>query len=117
LEELGSRLHAGVNNAVAPLEHFEFVSIDNRPHLKYARGQIMKASCIDCHNSHKGSPKADWREGDLAGVLTLAQPLDRNIARTRNGFRGASLLMLATAGASIACGLLFAYRTRHAAPE
>jgi hypothetical protein len=100
----------------APLEHYEFVSINDRPHLMYARGQVMKASCIDCHNTHKDSPKTDWKEGDLAGVLTLSRPLDRDVARTRTGFRGASLLILATSGVSIACGLLFAYRTRSAAP-
>ena len=69
-----------------PLEHYEFVSIGNRPYLKYARGQVMKASCINCHNTHKDTPKTDWREGDLAGVLTLTRPLDRDVARTRPAF-------------------------------
>jgi serine/threonine protein kinase len=94
------------------LEHYEFVSVGRQPHLKYARAQLMKASCIHCHNTHADSPKTDWKEGDLAGVMTLSRPLDRDVARTRSGFRGASLLMLTTAGAATACGLIFAYRTR-----
>jgi hypothetical protein len=112
LLELDAILHDGRRPDRAPLEHFEFVSIGNRPHLKYARGQIMKASCISCHNTHAGSPKTDWKEGDLAGVLSLSRPLDRDVARARSGLRGASLLMLTTAGLLTACGLIFAYRTR-----
>ena len=95
-----------------PLEHYAFVSIGSRPYLKYARGQVMKASCISCHNSHHDTPKADWKEGDLAGVLTLTRPLDRDVARTRSGFRGASLLMLAIATVLTTCGFIFAYRAR-----
>jgi hypothetical protein len=98
-----------------PLEHYEFVEVGNRPHLKYARGQIMKASCLHCHNTHSDTPKTDWKEGDLAGILTVSRPLDRDIARTDTGFRGASLLMIFTASVSIACGLLYAYRTRFGA--
>ena len=89
LDELGGRLRDLARAGGKPLEHYEFVSIGNRPFLKYARGQVMTASCIHCHNTHEDTPKTDWREGDLAGVLTLTRPLDRDVARTRAGFRGA----------------------------
>jgi hypothetical protein len=112
LEELGGLLRDHAPAGGKPLEHYEFVSVGNRPYLKYARGQVMKASCIHCHNTHKDTPKTDWREGDLAGVLTLTRPLDRDVARTRAGFRGASLLMLTVASVLTACGLVFMYRTR-----
>jgi tRNA A-37 threonylcarbamoyl transferase component Bud32 len=112
LAELAARLEDRPQADRSPLEHFEFLSIGDRPHIKYARGQIMKASCISCHNAHHDSPKTDWKEGDLAGVLSLSRPLDHDIARTRSGLRGASLLMLATAAFLTACGLVFAYRTR-----
>ncbi len=93
------------------LEHYEFVTIQDRSYLKYARGQLMKESCVKCHNTHENTPKTDWKEGDLAGVLRLTRPLDRDIARTRSGFRGASLLMMVIAGTMTACGLVFAFRT------
>ena len=96
-------------------EHYQFTSIDGRPALKYARAQVMKQSCLDCHNTHQSSPKTDWKEGDLAGVLTLTRPLDRDIKRTSAGFRGASLLMVSVALLLAACGFAFAFRTRRLA--
>lgn len=96
-------------------EYYEFVSVDGRPALKYARAQVMKQSCLHCHNTHKDSPKTDWKEGELAGVLTLTRPLDRDIQRTRTGFRGASLLMISIVTLLAATGLLFAFRQRKTA--
>jgi len=93
-------------------EYYEFTSIDGRPILKFARAQVMKESCLHCHNTHTESPKTDWKEGDLAGVMSLTRPLDRDIRRTSTGFRGASLIMIAVSTLLAATGLLFAVRTR-----
>jgi len=103
----------GASGAVP--EYYEFVSIDGRPTLKYARAQVMKQSCIECHNTHVSSPKTDWVEGDLAGILTLTRPLTRDIRRTNAGFRGASLLMIGIALTLAASGVLVAVRTRNTA--
>lgn len=105
---------ASTSRATPDLEHYEFVSIDDQPLLKYARGQVMKASCIHCHNTHKDTPKTNWQEGDLAGVLTITRPLTRDVQRANTGFRGAWMLMLSIAGVLTACGLGFAWRTRTA---
>ena len=86
------------------LEHHEFVTIDERPYLFYARGQLMKESCWKCHNNHPNSPKKDWKEDDLVGVLAITRPLDRDIARTRSGLRTAFGLM----GTTAACLAAFA---------
>jgi hypothetical protein len=75
------------------LEHHRFVNIEGRPFLSYARGQIMKESCVKCHNGNEKSPKRDWVEGDLVGVLLITRPLDRDIARTQSGLRSAFVLM------------------------
>jgi hypothetical protein len=56
----------------------------------------MKESCVKCHNGHKQSPKKDWKENDLVGVLLVTRALDRDIERTRSGLRSATLLMGAT---------------------
>ncbi len=93
-------------------EYFQFTTIDGRPALKYARAQVMKQSCLHCHNTHISSPKVDWKVGDLAGVLTLSRPLDRDIKRASAGFRGASLLMLSVALLLAGCGLVFTFRSR-----
>jgi len=102
---------ASIKNDKMP-EYYEFVSVDGRPTLNYARAQVMKQSCLHCHNTHKDSPKTDWKEGDLAGVLSLSRPLDRDIQRTRTGFRGASLLMASIVIVLSATGLLFALRPK-----
>ncbi len=97
-------------SAMSAPEHFQFVDIEGSPYLKYARGQLMTASCIHCHNTLENSPKTDWKANDLAGVLTLTRPLDRDIQRARSGFRGASLLMLLIASSMTMCGCFLAYQ-------
>lgn len=32
---------------------------------------IMKASCVNCHNSHPGSTKTDWKVGDVRGIQVI----------------------------------------------
>ncbi len=39
----------------------------------------------------------------MGGVLEIIRPLDRDIARTREGLRGTFVLMAAVAGALLAC--------------
>lgn len=89
------------------LEHHRFDTIDGRPFLNYARGQIMKESCVKCHNAHDKSPKKDWKEGDLVGVLLITRPLDRDIARTQSGLKSAFVLM-AVAFVVVASGAVVA---------
>jgi hypothetical protein len=54
----------------------------------------MEKSCIACHNHPDSlSPKKDWKEGDVVGVLKLVRPLEREIDNTKAGLRSAFLLM------------------------
>lgn len=78
------------------LSHYEFPVENGRRLLRYAKGQIMIESCVKCHNESKDSPKRDWKVGDLVGVLEVTRPLDREIERTRQGLRGAFLLISCT---------------------
>jgi len=57
--------------------------IDGRLSLRYATADLMRPSCIDCHNTHGSTPKSDWEVGDLRGVLEVDIPMDRAMARTR----------------------------------
>ncbi len=75
------------------LEYHRFVTIDGRPSLKYARGQLMKESCVKCHNAHQQSPKKNWKENELVGVLLITRPLDRDVERTQAGLQSAFVLM------------------------
>jgi hypothetical protein len=53
----------------------------------------MEKSCLGCHNHPDSrSPKKDWKEGDVVGVLKIVRPLDREIDNTQRGLRGAFAL-------------------------
>jgi hypothetical protein len=52
----------------------EFVRFENykgRPSIRYSTADIMRPACVTCHNTHPESPKKDWKEGDVRGVLEL----------------------------------------------
>lgn len=96
------------------LSYSEFRMESGQRWLRYAKGQLMKESCVKCHNESRDSPKRDWKVGDLVGVLEVTRPLDREIERTRKGLRGAFLLMSATGLTlgSLSLGLVLASRKR-----
>jgi len=86
-----------------------FVKVEDfqgRPALRFAEADIMKPSCVACHNTRLDSPKKDWKVGDVRGVLEISRPLDSFIAQTRAGLQEtftmmASLLVLALAGIAL----------------
>lgn len=96
----------------ADLAFHEFTEIQGRPFLRYAKGQLMQQSCVNCHNGDKISPKRDWKEGDLVGVLVINRPLDSDIARTDSGLHGAFLLMGLIAVLLVGLSLGFLIRSR-----
>jgi hypothetical protein len=93
-------------------EYHQFAEIDGRPILHYARAQLAKESCVNCHNAHPQSPKKDWKVNDLVGVLLVTRSLDRDVERTRSGLRSATLLMGATVVVLIASAIVFVVQPR-----
>jgi serine/threonine protein kinase len=67
--------------------YYRFEEFQDRPVLRYATAQRMQATCVQCHNNHDASTKKDWKEGEIAGVLEIIRPLDRDAARSREGLR------------------------------
>ena len=61
-----------------PVQAFE--ARDGRTFLRYATADVMIESCVECHNTYPGTPKTDWKVGDLRGVLEVTLPLDRQVA-------------------------------------
>jgi adenylate cyclase len=86
-----------------------FVRVEDfqgRSSLRYAQADVMKPSCVSCHNTHPDSPKKDWKVGDVRGVLEITRPLDSFIAQTREGLHGTfamlgTLLLLALVGIAL----------------
>ena len=60
--------------------------IDGKSFLRYATADLMRKACVECHNTHPDSPKTDWREGDVRGVLEVSLPLERIKNQQRSGF-------------------------------
>lgn len=57
-------------------------------YLRYAKADIMTADCVGCHNSHPDSPKRDWREGDVRGVLEVVRPISGSAVLIRKELQG-----------------------------
>ena len=107
-QQIEQRIPSGKDN----LEYFQFEETNGQPFLKYARGQLMTESCVECHNTHKDSPKVDWEVGDLAGVFSLTRPLSVDVERAREGFQGATLLVISVSLALTVFFIVIVHKTR-----
>ena len=67
---------------------------------------------MKCHNADLDSPKRDWAEGDVAGVLSITRPLKSDIERTRSGLRGAFALVAVVAATLVGFSLVLLLRSR-----
>ena len=52
-------------------------TLDGQRVLRYAQADRMQATCVACHNSYPGSPKTDWKVGEIRGALEVSVPIDR----------------------------------------
>lgn len=72
-----------------PDEKFiRFEEKDGKKILRYSIARVLKNSCVDCHNSRADSPKKNWKEGDVRGVLELTRPLLHDEEAVRGTMRG-----------------------------
>ncbi|BBM82611.1 c-type heme family protein [Candidatus Uabimicrobium amorphum] len=62
------------NNKEKPFYRYE--SANGKRVLRYASADIMHPSCVKCHNTHKHTPKSDWRVGDVRGIVEIRLPMD-----------------------------------------
>jgi serine/threonine protein kinase len=70
----------------------EFTEIDGQRVVRFAQARIMQRTCVECHNTHPRSPRTNWREGDVRGVLVIVRPLGKDEARVGEALRLALLL-------------------------
>ncbi len=45
--------------------------------LRFAQADRMLQSCVACHNQYPGSPKTDWKVGDVRGALEVVLPVSQ----------------------------------------
>lgn len=63
--------------AAAPdSEYVRVEMMEGRMFIRYAKADLMRQSCVACHNTHPDSPRRGWKVGDVRGVLEVRVPLD-----------------------------------------
>ena len=67
--------------------------LQGRMTLRYAKADLMRDACVDCHNTVAQSPKTDWKVGDVRGVLEIDYPLDAIEAIKDEGIQGTMALI------------------------
>jgi methyl-accepting chemotaxis protein len=81
-------------------------SIDGKLFLRVAMADTMAQSCVNCHNQHPGSPKNDWKVGDVRGVIEVSKSIGSIIGmRDSYGFFLAFAVLLGIAAAAAAIGI------------
>jgi tRNA A-37 threonylcarbamoyl transferase component Bud32 len=95
-------------------EHHEINDGSGERWLWYARPRLMEKSCLSCHNDTKGkSPKTDWKEGDVGGVIKIGRRLGAP-ASSGPGMLAALALMLASGTALVAFAAVSVGQARRA---
>jgi signal transduction histidine kinase len=76
---------------------------NGRTYLRYAQADRMQANCVACHNNYPGSPKTDWKVGDVRGALEVDMPIEhwQNEASTLLRKSFALLVLVAIAGLTL----------------
>ncbi len=69
-KEAMNTLRDNPNGFVTRYEVFE-----GKPVLRYAVADVMQPACVACHNTYPGTPKNDWKVGDVRGVLEVIRPI------------------------------------------
>jgi serine/threonine protein kinase len=90
----------------------EFTEIAGKRVVRFARARVMERSCVECHNTHSRSPRKDWQEGDVRGVLEIIRPLDSDEARVGEALRLALLLSAVVSGLLLGGSLLVVWAGR-----
>jgi len=75
---------------------------NGQPVVRVAVADRMVAkACVDCHNNRPGSPRTDWKLGDVRGVLEVVRNVAKPLAAGRElsnmilfGIFGAGLLLI-----------------------
>ena len=88
--------------------------IDGKSFLRYATADLMRKACVECHNTHPDSPKTDWREGDVRGVLEVSLPLEPIKSQQRSGIWQLATILGVLAALGCVGVVLAVGRTRNA---
>lgn len=83
---------------------YQLETINGRLSMRYAVADIMRQSCVNCHNNNPESPKRDWKVGDVRGAIEIIVPVDKAEEELRAGT--INLAMLITIGLMVIIAIL-----------
>ena len=66
-------------------EFYRMEDVDGRLTMRFAVADVMRESCVNCHNTHPMSPKKDWKTGDVRGVVEVMVPVDKTKSQLYTG--------------------------------
>ncbi|OLC41470.1 MAG: hypothetical protein AUH74_05820 [Nitrospirae bacterium 13_1_40CM_4_62_6] len=107
-----------INKAKGPKDQFQqeaFAYLASHPTGQFFRTDTMDGravmrvlmadrassqSCVECHNAHPGSPKHDFKLGELMGGLEIVMPMDLYVEERRED------LFVTVVGGAVLCALL-----------
>ena len=70
------------------------MEVDGQPVVRVAIADKMVSQvCVDCHNSHRESPKTNWKLGDVRGVLEIEVPIALQLGNGATISREIGLMM------------------------
>jgi signal transduction histidine kinase len=55
---------------------YRFEQVNGRESLRYARADLMREECVECHNHYPGSAKRDWQTGQVGGMVEVVYPIN-----------------------------------------
>ena len=90
-----------------PLQPFVRVEeVNGKLSVRYAIADVMRPTCVNCHNNHPDTPKTGWKAGDVRGVLEVIEPFTQGIAQVNTIFVQmvimiSSLLLVGMAGFAV----------------
>jgi serine/threonine protein kinase len=90
----------------------EFTELGGQRVVRYAQARVMNRTCVECHNTHPQSPRKDWQEGDVRGVLVIIRPLGKDEARVGEALSMALLLSAVVSGLLLAGSMLVVWAGR-----
>lgn len=94
---------------------YRFETAESGETLHFATADVMRESCVSCHNSHPDSPRTDWKVGDVRGILRVSVPLHRSAGMVAAGLQQTFLLLFALCGLSVTAFVFVLRRNRRTA--
>jgi hypothetical protein len=81
-------------NSNSDRPYYSFTEYEGASVLRYASADLMRAASVSCHNSHPQTPKADWKEGEVRGILEVILPVDTNMTVSKSGLARTFVFMI-----------------------